>query len=84
MTEESRVDWQAAFNIAVGAFGALFGWWLNVVWGAHKEVRDEIASFKQHVSETYCRRDDFKDNMAAMFAKLDRIEAKLDRKVDRE
>lgn len=77
------MDWQSAFNIAATAFGMLFGWFLNIVWGAHKEVRDEIAEMRQHVAETYCRRDDFKDNVNALFAKLDRIEEKIDRKADK-
>jgi len=77
------MDWQSAFNLAIGAFGVLFGWFLNIVWSAHKDLRDEIASFRQHVSETYCRRDDFKDNVNALFAKLDRIENKIDMKADK-
>lgn len=84
------VDWQSAFNFAVGAFGVLFGWFLNVVWAANKELRDDISkvrdqheSFRLHIHETYMRRDDHHNTADAIFKKLDRIEEKIDRKADK-
>lgn len=77
------MDWQNAFNIAITLAGALGGWWIRVMWDAQREVRKDLTALQNSLPDAYVRRDDFKDNMHALFAKLDRIEDKLDKKVDK-
>lgn len=77
------MDWQTAFNIVAGIVGALGGWVLNMVWSSVRRNERDIALFKESVAETYVRRDDFKDAIQAIFTKLDRIEDKIDAKVDK-
>lgn len=77
------MDWQSAFNIAAGLSGFLGGWWLRVLWDAQKELRKEMGALKDHLTENYVRRDDFKDIVKTLFDKLDRIETKLDQKADK-
>jgi hypothetical protein len=71
------------FNIVVGVCGALGGWWLKTVWDNQVELARDLVQLRAHITETYARRDDFKNTVDALFAKLDRIEEKLDRKADK-
>ena len=77
------VDWQALFNIAVLSVGALSGWLFRVMWVAQRDLRHDLREIEQSMPRYYVRRDDFKDTVAALFVKLDRIEDKLDNKVDK-
>jgi hypothetical protein len=84
------MDIQLAFNIVLSLVAFLGGWVLN-------SVRDSIASLQksdneladklQHVevlvAGQYVRRDEIKDLTTALFNKLDKIELKLDKKVDK-
>ena len=81
---------QTLFNIAVGLVGALGGWILNTLWQEIKTMQqtdeklaDKVASIEILVAGQYVKRDDMQVLSAAIFAKLDRIEDKLDGKADK-
>lgn len=81
---------QTIINWIVAAFGALIGFFLNVVWGAlkdlqiaDKELTEKVASIEVLVAGDYVRKDDVQEISKAIFAKLDRIEDKLDHKMDK-
>jgi hypothetical protein len=81
---------QTLFNIAVGLVGALGGWILNTLWQEIKSMQatdnklaDKVAAIEILVAGQYVKRDDIQVLSSAIFAKLDRIEDKLDGKVDK-
>lgn len=81
---------QTFFNIAVAVAGSLGGWWLKVMWEAVKDLQDadkvlaeKVGSIEILVAGSYMSKHDFDKIAAAIFAKLDKIEDKLDRKVDK-
>lgn len=81
---------QAIFNIAVSVAGFLGSWWLKVLWdavkalqAADKELAEKVGEIEVLVAGSYITRHDFDKIAAAIFAKLDKIEDKLDRKVDK-
>lgn len=84
-------DWQTMFNIAASIISLLLGW---VITGVRSAIRDqqrlsaEIAAKVQAievlVAGSYVKRDDMDKLTSALFAKLDRIETKVDLKVNRE
>lgn len=82
---------QTLFNIAIALIGTLGGWVLKSL---HQNVRDlqradiELAD-KVHridvlVAGEYVKRDQLERMENALFMKLDRIEKKLDGKMDKE
>lgn len=82
---------QNLFNISVGVAGALGGWWMKAMWDALKDLKDadnrmaqQVSDLKVLVAGQYVSRESFDKLSAAIFAKLDRIEDKLDKKVDKE
>lgn len=81
---------QELFNIAVGVAGALGGWVLRTLWESvtelhreDKELAARISAIDVLVAGQYVKREHFEDQMRALFAKLDRIEDKLDAKADK-
>jgi len=81
---------QTLFNISVTVIGFLGGWWLKVLWEAVKDLQtadkvlvEKVSSIEILVAGNYITRADFDKIGAAIFAKLDKIEDKLDRKVDK-
>ena len=55
------------------------GW----IWHMVNKNRDDLARHRQHVAESYARRDDLKDGFEAIQIALRRIEDKLDQKADK-
>ena len=85
------MDYQPLFNIAVGCAAFLGGWWMKTMHESLKDLRqddqklaDKVAAIEVLVAGQYVTRDDMKDFAEAIFKKLDRIEIKLDGKVDRQ
>ena len=59
------------------------GWWMNTIWQAVKRLQSDMSEMERHASETYVRRDDYRDDMAEIKALVRQILSKLDGKVDR-
>jgi hypothetical protein len=77
------MDYQVLFNIAFAIIGVLGGWFLRIIWDSIKGLTADLKELEAKSSETYARRDDMRLLHEALFKKLDRIEDKLDRKVDK-
>jgi hypothetical protein len=81
---------QTIFNIAISVSGFLGGWWLKVLWDAVKDLQiadrilvEKVSTIEVLIAGNYMSKIDFDKIAAAIFAKLDKIEDKLDRKVDK-
>jgi hypothetical protein len=81
---------QTIINWVAGALGTLAGFLLNALWqavkdlqAADKELADKVASVDKVVAGDYVRRDEFMTTISALFNKLDRIEDKIGKKVDK-
>ena len=81
---------QSLVNWLLAGFGALIGFLLNAVWQAvkdlqksDKEIAAKVANIEVLVAGDYVKKNEFQDNIKALFAKLDKIEDKIDRKVDK-
>jgi uncharacterized iron-regulated protein len=84
------VDLQLAFNIAAALAGMLGGWVLKAISANLKELqiadKDLVAKVQQIevlVVGEYVKQKDLDKLQVALFAKLDRIENKLDDKMDK-
>lgn len=81
---------QTIINWLLGGFGTLIGFLLNAVWQAVKDLQKADQTLVQKVGELevlvagdYVRKEELQDNIKALFAKLDKIEDKIDRKADK-
>ena len=84
------MDSQTIINTAIALVGFLGGWILKVIWESVKDLQvvDKLLTEKVNTIEiliagNYMSKQDFDKIAAAIFAKLDKIEDKLDRKVDK-
>lgn len=81
---------QAVINWVIAGFGALIGFVLKAVWDSVKDLQaadkqqvEKLSSIEILVAGNYVRKDEFTKVADAIFTKLDRIEDKLDKKVDK-
>ena len=81
---------QQFFNLAFTIIGALGGWWMRVMWQSLKELQqqdsklaDKVGNIEVVVAGQYVKRDDMNRDIATIFAKLDRIEDKINKKADK-
>jgi hypothetical protein len=84
------VDAQTIINITIGLAGGLGGWILNNLKASIDDLRkadsilaDKVQHIEVLVAGTYVKRDDMDKLGNALFAKLDKIESKLDHKADK-
>lgn len=79
------------FNVILGLFMLLAGFLLNTLWNAVKDLQAADKALAEKVSQIdvlvagdYVKRVDMERVIASLFLKLDRIEDKLDHKVDKQ
>lgn len=84
------MDYQVLFNIVIGALGTIGGWALNSLsadlrglQNADKELADKVASIEVLVAGRYVTREEFQQDMRALFGKIDRLTQLVNAKADR-
>ena len=81
---------QTIINWLLAGFSALIGFLLNAVWQAVKDLQnadkvlaEKVGNIEVLVAGAYVKKDEFTQSINALFAKLDKIEDKLDKKADK-
>jgi hypothetical protein len=81
---------QTMINAGLGLIAFMGGWILRNLQESMKSLRDsdeklaaKVQAIEVLVAGTYIKRDDFDKTIIALFAKLDKIETKLDGKANR-
>jgi hypothetical protein len=84
------MDSQTIINTAIALVGFLGGWILKVVWEGVKDLQiadkilvEKVNTIEILIAGNYINKMDFDKIASAIFAKLDKIDDKLDRKVDK-
>lgn len=77
------MDAQTLVNVGFALAGTLAGFILRATWAALEAMRADLGALQRSIAETYVRRDDFRDHAARIETVLERIEAKIDLKVDK-
>jgi len=70
-------------NAIISIVLILFGWLLRVGYDSIKRLQHDMSELERHVSETYVRRDDYRDDMAEVKSMLRQIFETINNKVDR-
>jgi len=73
------IDWQAAFDAIGSVFLVATGWFLAMLHGDMKDIKEKFAE----LPDTYARRDDFRDLMKEIREGFDKLNDKLDGKADK-
>lgn len=75
------MDGQTLINLAIGTILAVGGWFARELWGAVKELREDLHRIEVDLPSNYIRRDEFqeglkeiKDILRQIFDKVDSLE----------
>lgn len=74
---------QDLMNLALGVISGGVGWWVKTIWGAVEVLKSRVAQTELVVASKCVTREELTQIVTKMFDKLDRIEDKLDKKVDK-
>ena len=77
------MDWQSIFYSAVALALTVGGWFYRELKFKVDKTHEEFLSYKTHIAEHYVKNSSFEKFSAALFAKLDKIEDKIDLKQDK-
>ena len=84
------MDFQYIINLSGAAALGVMGWFARQLWDSVKELKNDIAGIRLHMSENYVKKsevDSFKQDMDKRFDRvemlLDRLFDRLDQKVDK-
>ena len=84
------MDSQDFINLALGAISFLGGWVVKNLQDSMKSLQmtdekltEKVQAIEVLVAGQYIKREDFEKAIKTLFDKLDKIDAKLDSKVDR-
>jgi hypothetical protein len=72
--------WLFALSLATMATG----WFLRTLWEAQQKFANDLAKLELKLAEDYVPNPRLVELTDAIFAKLERIEDKLDRKLDKQ
>jgi hypothetical protein len=76
-------DFIHILNAILGVGFIILGWFARELWTAVKNLKDDLIRLKDELQIHYVRKDDFKDFRDEIRGFLQRIESKLDTKVDK-
>lgn len=81
---------QTLINWLMAGFGGLIGFMLHMLWQSVKDLQSadkaltaEVSQIKVLVAGNYVERIEFNEMVKALFAKLDKISDKIDKKADK-
>lgn len=78
------MDWQIGFNLLFGAFCALSGWVLKTHYEGIRDLWGAVNSIREAIGKDYLQKDDFHRFEERLWSRLDGLDGKLDRKMDKE
>lgn len=84
------MDFQFMINLGGATAIGVGGWFARQLWDSVKELKNDVASIRLHMSESYVKKsevDNFRQDMDKRFDRieqlLDKLYEKLDNKVDK-
>jgi hypothetical protein len=84
------MDFQFIINLVGAAALGVMGWFARQLWDSVKELKNDVAAIRLHMSENYVKKSEIDTLKTDMDKRFDRIEVlldklyeKLDSKVDK-
>ena len=78
-----EIDLQILFNIGVGLFFSVGGWFFRQLWDAVAKLRADLHAIEKDLPVVYVRKEDFTEIMREIRGMFEKIHDKLDGKVDK-
>lgn len=77
------MEWQPIINIGFIAIVGLFGWLARELWGAVKELKEDLKDVEVLLPTNYVQKDEYRRDLLEVKAMLTKISDKLDAKADK-
>jgi hypothetical protein len=77
------IDWQTFLNLCAGAVVTVIGWFARELWKAVQDLKDSIHDIEVELPSRYVRKDEFSDALRDIKEMLNKINDKLDDKMDK-
>jgi hypothetical protein len=77
------MDFQFIINLGGAAALGVMGWFARQLWDSVKELKNDIANIRLHMSESYVKKSEVDSFRQDMDKRFDRVEMLLDRLFDR-
>ena len=77
------MDFQFIINLVGAAALGVGGWFARQLWDSVKELKNDVASIRLHMSENYVKKSEVDNFRQDMDKRFDRVEMLLDRLFDR-
>lgn len=74
---------QMFINIGLGLICSVIGWFARELWSAVKLLKEDLSNLREEIANDRVHKEDFRNIVDQIMRKLDRIEDKLDHKVDK-
>lgn len=78
-----EMNLQILFNLAVGAGLTIAGWFFRQLWDAAERLRNDLTDLEKNLPVAYVRREEFTETMREIKEMFNKINDKLDRKIDK-
>ena len=78
-----EMNLQILFNIAFGAGLTIAGWFFRQLWDAAERLRNDLSNLEKVLPVIYVRREEFSETMREIKEMFNKINDKLDRKIDK-
>jgi hypothetical protein len=73
------MDFQFIINLVGAAALGVMGWFARQLWDSVKELKNDVAAIRLHMSENYVKKSEIDTLKVEMDKRFDRIELLLDR-----
>jgi hypothetical protein len=77
------MDWQIIINIGAGGLLTIGGWFARQLWDSVKELTNDLASIRLHMSEHYVKKSEVDSFRLDIDRRFDRIESLFDKMFER-
>ena len=77
------MEYQQITNAAIGVGMSILGWFARELWSAGRDLKDDMASLREHLPSTYVTREDYRDDIKEVKILLMGIVERLGEKANR-
>jgi len=77
------MEYQAMFNLALGAVLVAIGWWCKEIWDSVKALKADIKAIEIDLPKNYVSKRDIESRFDKIDATLERLFDRLENKADK-
>jgi hypothetical protein len=77
------MDFQHWFEAVLALLVSVMAWFMKILWTKQEQTNNELVAHRIEIARHYVTQEQFERVAETLYAKLDKIDDKLDRKQDK-